>query len=198
MSITAIKERPVETNNNTNESNRMPTNTANGETRTPEMKNKPKRGFVRLGFGHKESKELVKQMNILLAGYHVHYQKLRNFHWNIEGDDFYELHNQFEDLYNQSKVNIDKIAERIRTIGFQPTSTMKGYLKDSLIDEVDGKMGSKEMAREISHDIEILLSSIVAAHSPAAENGDLASIHLLMGMAYDLEKSHWMLRTWTK
>ena len=159
---------------------------------------KPKKGFVRLGFGHKESQEMVDHLNVLLAGYNVHYQKLRNFHWNIEGGDFFELHNLFEDQYNQAKSNIDKVAERIRTIGFQPISNMKGYLEHSLVEEPRGKLSGNEMAREISHDIEILLSSIVGAHSPAAKNGDLASIHLLMGLAAELEKAHWMLRSWTK
>ena len=37
----------------------------------------------------------------------MHYHKLRNFHWNVDGADFFELHQEFEDEYNTVKENID-------------------------------------------------------------------------------------------
>ena len=35
------------------------------------------------------------QLNTLLADYQVHYQKLRNYHWNVRGPMFFELHLKF-------------------------------------------------------------------------------------------------------
>ena len=35
---------------------------------------------------------VVLELNTLLADYHMYYQKLRNFHWNILGKNFFELH----------------------------------------------------------------------------------------------------------
>ena len=40
--------------------------------------------------------------------------KVRNFHWNVESQNFHEMHEFFEELYNQSAGNIDEIAEKIR------------------------------------------------------------------------------------
>lgn len=57
---------------------------------------------------------LVNKLNALLANYHVFYQKLRNFHWNVKGDDFFDQHEKFEQYYDTTKLNIDVIAERIR------------------------------------------------------------------------------------
>ena len=84
----------------------------------------PLRTFAKLGFSHLETAEIVLNLNKLLANYHVHYQKLRNFHWNVEGPEFFELHQKFEEQYNEVKVNIDDIAERIRIFDKKPMSTL--------------------------------------------------------------------------
>ena len=84
--------------------------------------------YKKLGFSNEETQELVDHLNKLLANYQVHYQKLRNFHWNVEGPDFFDLHEQFEIEYDAVKAQIDEIAERIRVFGANPISTMQGYL----------------------------------------------------------------------
>ena len=48
----------------------------------------------------------VVELNTLLADYHVYYQNLRNFHWNILGDNFFELHEKFEELYTDARVKM--------------------------------------------------------------------------------------------
>src|SRR6056297_1340775 len=89
----------------------------------------------KLGFSEEETKDVVTTLNKLLANYQVHYQKLRNFHWNVEGKDFFELHEQFEEEYDAVKLQIDEIAERIRVFGKKPISTMQGYLDAAEIKE---------------------------------------------------------------
>lgn len=58
---------------------------------------------------------VVIELNTLLAEYHIYYQKLRNYHWNILGKNFFDLHDKFEELYGQARIRIDEIAERILT-----------------------------------------------------------------------------------
>ena len=62
---------------------------------------------------------VVIELNTLLAEYHVYYQKLRNFHWNILGRNFFDLHEKFEELYEDARTKIDEIAERILTLRYQ-------------------------------------------------------------------------------
>ena len=69
-------------------------------------------------------KPVVIELNTLLADYHMYYQKLRNFHWNILGKNFFDLHEKFESLYTDARVKIDEIAERILTLGFHPVSKL--------------------------------------------------------------------------
>jgi len=156
------------------------------------------KSYRKLGFDNKEAKQIVDSLNVLLANYHIHYQKLRNFHWNVEGHDFFELHNVFELEYNQVKLQIDEIAERIRVFGYKPYSTLAKYLEVASIKEPDGVPASHEMVQEILNDFETLLSFLVEAQESAASLGDVATEDLLIGYMKRTEKIHWMLTSFSK
>ena len=149
--------------------------------------------YRKLGFSKEETQELVKKMNILLANYHVHYQKLRNFHWNVMGHDFFDIHETLERLYNTAVVNIDDVAERIRVFGHTPMSTMKEYLSNSTIEEPDYGLASDEMIREILDDLETLVSFMVDVDEAAMEIGDFGTIDMMNDFVKSFEKDHWML-----
>ncbi|MCL5129290.1 Dps family protein [Algibacter sp. L4_22] len=89
---------------------------------------KDRKPFIKLGFTFLNSTEIVVALNQLLANYQVHYHKLRNFHWNIEGRYFFELHQEFQNEYNTVKLHIDIIAEKIRVFGLKPLMSMTEVL----------------------------------------------------------------------
>jgi starvation-inducible DNA-binding protein len=152
----------------------------------------------KLGFDSEETKEVVEGLNHLLANLHVHYQKLRNYHWNVTGHDFFELHEVFEQEYNEVKLEIDEIAERIRVFGKTPMSTMKEYLETSEIKETGTDLSSKEMVEEILNDFETLLSFMVESVEAADKIGDIATNDLITGYIKRTEKIHWMLTSFNK
>lgn len=156
-------------------------------------KNTKKRAFAKLGYSKLETVEIVETMNKLLADYSVHYQKLRNFHWNVKGGDFFDIHEKFEEEYNYAKVAIDEVAERIRVFGQTPLSTLKEYLENSEIKESGTDLSSLEMVREILKDFEILLEQMFAVIEIAIENGDSGTEDLIKGFVKHTEKRHWML-----
>src|SRR5688572_33358814 len=104
---------------------------------------------VKLGWSTKETERIGESLNLVLVNYSVHYQKLRNYHWNVKGSDFFDLHEQFEQQYTEVLENIDVIAERIRVFGKTPLSTMKDYLEISEIKETTSDLKSDIMVREI-------------------------------------------------
>lgn len=158
---------------------------------------KEKRSFKKLGYTHLETAEIVQALNKLIANYHVHYQKLRNFHWNVKGGDFFDLHEKFEELYNEAKVNIDEIAERIKVFGQTPLSTMKDYLEVSEIKEVDTNLTGIQMVKEVLRDFETLLSFLVEAADAALEVGDVGTQDLINTFIRNIEKHHWMLNAFS-
>jgi starvation-inducible DNA-binding protein len=66
-----------------------------------------------IGLDPDQSKELAQKLNQLLANYSIFYQNTRGFHWNIKGQNFFELHLKFEELYNDLLLKIDEIAEEM-------------------------------------------------------------------------------------
>ena len=162
-----------------------------------EQKTQSKKQFVRLGFNKEETKEVVEALNLLLANYQVFYQKLRNFHWNVKGGDFFDMHEKFEELYTSAMENIDEIAERIKVYGETPLSTLKEFLDTSEIQEVGTDLSSDKMVAEVLKDMETLDSFMIDAVEAASEIGDVASVDLLNSMIKTIEKEHWMLTSFS-
>lgn len=153
---------------------------------------KSRKAYSKLGFSESETADMVNALNQLLANYHVHYQKLRNYHWNVKGPDFFDIHEKFEDQYNEAKLNIDDIAERIRVFGFTPMSTLKEYLANSEIKETGSDLSGTEMVEEILNDYEILLSFMTDVANAAIDIGDVGTENMINAFINKLEKSHWM------
>jgi starvation-inducible DNA-binding protein len=138
--------------------------------------------------------QITEKLNELLANYHVHYQKLRNFHWTVYGENFFELHRQFEEQYNEIKMQIDEIAERILTLGLNPFGTMQQYLVESEIKEVVQEITPSEMVGEIVRDYEVMIPKIRKVIDDASKAGDEGTIDMLAGYLKDFEKRRWMMR----
>ena len=154
--------------------------------------------YKKLGFTYLETAEIVLALNKLMANYHIHYHKLRNFHWNVEGTDFFELHEQFEIEYNEVKLTIDVIAERVRVFGIKPLHTMEKYLELSEIKEVEKTLTSVAMVKEILKDFSILHNALLDVINAALETGDAATEQMATEFLTRLEKRHWMFTAWAK
>ena len=83
--------------------------------------------------------ELENKLNEFLADLNVFYRKLQNYHWNVQGKDFFQVHAKLEELYNEINEQIDEIAEHILILGGQPLGTVKDYLDISTIKEAENK-----------------------------------------------------------
>jgi len=140
----------------------------------------------------------VVSLNTLLADYHVYYQNLRNFHWNILGENFFDLHQKFEALYSDAREKIDEIAERILTLRFHPVSRFSDYLKISHIKEVNAILKDREMVKSVIENHTILLQQMKEVVANAHEAGDEGTIDLMGGYIRSMEKQSWMLNAWIK
>lgn len=136
------------------------------------------------------------KLNTLLATYQMHYQNLRSLHWNIKGENFFELHLKYEELYTRTQVIIDDLAERILTLGLQPLSTFTGYLTTSQLAENDlisnGKIGM-EYILEAQKTILKLEKEILALANETEDEGTNA---LMSDLIREKEKTNWMFKAW--
>ncbi|MEJ1221958.1 Dps family protein [Sediminicola sp. 1XM1-17] len=141
---------------------------------------------------------VVVELNTLLADYHMYYQKLRNFHWNILGNNFFDLHEKFEELYTDARVKVDEIAERILTLRYHPMSNYSEYLKTSAIEESTISLTDKEMVQEILKAHSLLLKQMSKVVDKADSIGDEGTIDLIGAYIRNMEKTSWMLDAWNK
>jgi starvation-inducible DNA-binding protein len=149
-----------------------------------------------LNLDQDKTKKTVEELNILLADYHMYYQNLRNFHWNINGQNFFDLHVQFEDMYNEAKVKIDEIAERILTLRFQPKSNFTDYLNLSNLNEASSNIEDHEMVNTLLKDHGTIINQMRNVVDFAVKNGDEGTIDLVGAYIRELEKTSWMLDAW--
>jgi starvation-inducible DNA-binding protein len=151
-----------------------------------------------IGLKIKESKALVEKLNDLLANYEIYYQNLRNFHWNVTGSHFFELHAKFEELYNEANVGIDEVAERILTLGIRPFSSFEEFIENSVIKEAKKVTEAKEMVEIVRDNLNTLLKLEREALEAAAEQGDEGTVTLISDYITSKEKTVWMLSAYLK
>ncbi|SHJ11375.1 Dps family protein [Aquimarina spongiae] len=151
-----------------------------------------------LNMNEKKLLPVLLELNVLLADYNLYYQKLRGFHWNILGKNFFDLHEKFEELYNDAKVKIDEIAERILTLQHHPVSQFQEYIKIATIEEVSPLLKDTEMVKELLEDHKKLLIQMRVVLTHAEEAGDEGTIDMIGAYIGELEKLSWMLNAWYK
>ncbi|WP_127844690.1 Dps family protein [Psychroflexus aestuariivivens] len=149
-----------------------------------------------LNLDQNKTKNTVKEMNVLLADYQLYYQKLRNYHWNIVGQNFFDLHEQFEEMYDDAKLKIDEIAERILTLRFQPESNLSEYLKITNLKESSSDVSDRDMVSNLLDDHGTIIKQMRKVVEVADENNDEGTIDLIGAYIRELEKTSWMLDAW--
>tara|TARA_R110000868_G_scaffold11389_2_gene55811 strand:- start:45795 stop:46370 length:576 start_codon:yes stop_codon:yes gene_type:complete len=149
-----------------------------------------------LGLPVKETEIIISELNSLLSNYQVYYQNLRGIHWNIRGKRFFDLHVKFEELYNDSQLKIDMIAERVLTLGGTPLHTFEDYIKHNKI-EVGKNISNDEKAvhlivNSLSH---LLILEREILNKTAVVN-DEGSNAMMSDFIAEQEKTIWMMQAW--
>ena len=149
-----------------------------------------------LGLPKEQSEELVTELNGLLSNFQIYYQNLRGLHWNIRGKRFFDLHLIFEELYNDSQLKIDLIAERVLTLGGTPLHTFDEYIKHNQL-EVGKDISNDEKAIQLIVDS---LASLLTIERKILENAsainDEGTSSMMSDFIVEQEKTIWMMQAW--
>src|SRR4051812_17258979 len=102
----------------------------------------------------------IENLQKLLATSYSLYLKTQNYHWNVDGKDFYSLHKLFEEQYKDLFNAVDTIAERIRALGAKAYGSFTKFSKISVVKDGDENSSAKDMITDLLADqkkvIEIL------------------------------------------
>lgn len=149
---------------------------------------------IDIGINTEDRTNIAEGLKRLLADSYTLYLMTHNFHWNVTGPQFRELHLMFEEHYTELAVAVDDIAERIRTLGVYAPGTYKEFAKLSSIVEVDGIPAAEDMVDILTkgHEQVVKTSREVLKLSQAADDESTSS--LVSDRMRIHEKTAWMLR----
>jgi starvation-inducible DNA-binding protein len=84
---------------------------------------------VNIGLTNEQRQGVINLLNCGLADTYLLLVKTKKYHWDVVGPQFMTLHKLWKDHYEALTINVDAIAERVRTLGGYPVGTMEGFLK---------------------------------------------------------------------
>lgn len=144
-----------------------------------------------------ENREAVARiLSRLLADEHVLYVKTRNYHWNVMGMQFQQLHQVFSDQYTQLAEFTDDVAERIRSLGFFAPGSMENFQQLTRLAESDHVSGNAvQMIENLLQDHESVIQ-FLRRDLEKVQNDyhDVGTADFLTGLMEAHEKTAWMLR----
>lgn len=139
--------------------------------------------------------EIVEALTQALSETVVETTKAQNFHWNVTGMGFGQLHEFFQKIYEDHFSGQDKLAERIRALEGHAEGRLSEFLKRSAISESDGHLADKEMISSLLGDQETLSATMRALAALAEKHGDIVTNDLAIERADVHDKFAWMLRS---
>ncbi|CAN5365637.1 Dps family protein [soil metagenome] len=142
----------------------------------------------------KHQGEIVGILNHVLADTVLLYLKTRNFHWNVEGPGFYQLHKFFEDQYEQLDESMDEVAERARALDGLAAGSMKEFLKLSRLRESPDTLTAVQMVQTLLADHESVVKNLRSDIGKLGKMDDVGTEDFLTGLLEQHEKMAWMLR----
>lgn len=143
---------------------------------------------------HREG--VVQILNTLLADEYLLYTKTRNYHWNVVGPQFNDLHKFFEEQYNELNDIVDDVAERARTLGGNAFGTLTEFLQHTRLKEHPGQYPTaQEMISNLLTDHETVIRNLRIDLKTCADTyQDVGTNDFLTGLMEKHEKMAWMLR----
>jgi len=143
------------------------------------------------------NKVVVTFLNLLLADEYVLYTKTRTAHWNVDGQNNFELHVFLENQYNKLDEIIDEIAVHVRSLGHFALGSLKDFLSISQISDNSDDLSNSRQTFEIlllSHEsiIRIIHHEIDPISNQLKDTGTAEFLSEILGQHHEMV---WMLRS---
>ena len=142
-----------------------------------------------------QRERVIAILNNVLSDEYVLYTKTRNYHWNVMGPQFNDLHKFFEEQYTELNGVADDVAERARSLGGWAFGTLREFSQHARLNEHPGEYpNARQMIANLLADHEILVRQLRAHLETAEKHHDMGTNDFLTGLMEKHEKMAWMLR----
>jgi len=149
---------------------------------------------IDIGISTQDRELVAANLKTLLADSYTLYLQTHNFHWNVTGPMFPQLHAMFEEQYTELAIAVDDIAERIRSLGIPAPGSYRSFAELSSIEEVDGVPEASQMISLLTLAHEQVVRTCRIALAVAQDAADESSASLISDRMRTHEKTAWMLR----
>jgi len=140
--------------------------------------------------------EVGRLLNSLLADEYVLYATAHDYHWNVTGANFGDLHQLFEKQYEEVHLLLDEIAERARAIGVAAQGSWDELKKAARASAEAGTgLSAENMLVELLRLTENLIVQLRADVPTVALKGDAGTADFLTKVMEQHEKAAWMIRS---
>ena len=142
--------------------------------------------------------ELQKALKVAFASEFTYYLKAHNFHWNVEGMFFKQLHDLFGGIYEEVHGNIDDFAENIRKTGAYTPGSLERFSMLSRVDDENGVPDAKGMCAELLEDSEKMINIFKMTFKYAERLNEQGLCDFIANRMDAHQKHAWMLRSTLK
>lgn len=156
----------------------------------------PKAIQVDTGISKKKRDEIAHNLKQVLADSYCLMLITQNYHWNVKGKSFRDLHLMTEEQYEDLFGAIDEIAERIRALGHLSPGTMSEFNEMTNINIPNAELSDVEMIADLLSSNETVTRTLRNALEPAADASDEATVDLITERLQYHEKTAWMYRSY--
>jgi starvation-inducible DNA-binding protein len=119
-------------------------------------------------------------------------------HWNVEGPNFFALHEAFEQQYNDLFQASDEIAERLRALDGYVEGGLQTLAKRAGFKEIATDASANEMVGALLDMHKKAVEDIAETRDHAADAGDKETEDLMIARVQFHEKTIWMLKSYLK
>src|SRR5215510_8807927 len=156
--------------------------------------NKPKTHKTRIDIDAETREQVVSLLNQQLADTFDLYSQTKQAHWNVKGQQFFQLHELFDKLATELLDHVDTIAERSTTLGGTALGTARMAAAKSRLPEYSAEItGGRESIEALVERYAKLATTTRAAIDRADELGDVDTSDLFTGVSRGLDKTLWFL-----
>jgi starvation-inducible DNA-binding protein len=118
-------------------------------------------------------------------------------HWNVVGSNFRSAHLQLDELVSAARNYVDDVAERANAIGISPNGKARTVVESSGIPDYPENWQSVESTVAAIVDILGEVIKRLRKRIDETDKTDLVTQDLLIEIAAELEKQHWMWQAQT-
>lgn len=146
----------------------------------------------------KKNAAIIDRLHVVLADSYALMALSHLAHWNVEGADFFPLHQAFQQQYENLFEAVDEVAERIRALDGYAIGGLSALASAAQMEEFKSPMSQKDYVAALIVAHEKVTDDAARTRDAAGEADDLETQDLMIKRIQWHEKTLWMLKSYLK